>query len=509
MTMQQWNDSALVAAFLFAVALVTPARGFAQQAPAPDAQPDAAATSESAPAAKRRVAVVALGEGARSGSVMQTLLSLLDADGYEVIGEERLRRLMASRLVPRPPARVSAQFVGLTTRIGDGIEKFFYKGNDDALKILTPAFNLGMAYPEILARRPDFARQVFEAGLVMIRAYRNLHRMDDARRLARALVQTFPGFNARANSVPPPVAQLLKSQREEMAKARARLQIQMIAGDGCQAQVNGTVVDEHAFAVAAGEPYFVTMECGSGEAPLWRVEAHKGRTQVVPIAPQNPLDYQMPNAGFRHRKLAEHYLEMLSFWAKVPRVLGVADADADKAPDSVVLVHVRADGAAEWSDRADKSTVSHMLSRVMMDYRGGESTDGTDSSAASLPAHIDWVSWSMVSGGVALTALSGWGLYAAMGRADELRCSPDSTAQTAPGECEGVPAVHFANADEFGSAKTQLNTVYALSATGLAVGLGIAGWGGYRLAAHEEPATTAWVVGLSPHGARVAATLRF
>jgi hypothetical protein len=481
---------------------------------------DSAATSGvEAEARSRRVAVVALGEGAKSGSVIQTLLNLLDSDGFEVVGEERLRRQMAASLVPKTPAEVSGQFVGLTTRIGNGIEKFFYKGNEAALELLTPVFNLGMANPEVLARRPDFARQIFEAGLVMIRAYRGLGQADDARRLARALVETFPGFDTRTDSVPPPVAQLLVDQREALRATGSSLEVRMIRGEGCQALVNGTMVGEGARAVASNATYFVTMECGAGAAPLWRVQVPDKGNVVVPVASIHPLDYVMPSASFRHRKLAEAHLEMVSFWTDSPRVLGVADAEAS---DSVVLVHMGGAGEAGWSDRADEKTVSRMLVRVMNDYGGSDGLASQDGLADGTSTPIDWLSWSMVGGGVAVAGVSTWGLVAASTRAEELRCSPDIRADSGASGCAGVTPVYFANSDELDAAETELDAITVLSGVGLAAGLGLAGWGVYRLALEEAPPYTSqqdqpppkdsalrFNVGVSHAGAQVAASIAF
>ena len=143
------------------------ARGWAQdarEAAAVEAveSEEAAAESEDSEVLERgrKVAVVALGAGASSGSVIETLLSLLDSRGFEVVSQVGVRRQMATALVRDPPRTVANQFVGLTSRIARGIEKFFYKGNQAALEILTPAFNLGMAHLDVLARRPDFASQV-------------------------------------------------------------------------------------------------------------------------------------------------------------------------------------------------------------------------------------------------------------------------------------------------------------------------------------------------------------
>lgn len=474
------------------------------------AQADAA-TDKQQPTRTRRVAVVALGEGSKSGSVMQTLLTLLDDDGFEVLEEERLRRLIDTSVVPHTPPEISRQFVGLSTKIGEGIEKFFYKGNDSALEILTPVFNLGMAYPEVLARRPDIARQIFEAGLVMIRAYRNLKRHDDARRLARGLVEAFPGFDARSNSVPPVVVELLAKQREEMAAAGTKMQIDMVRGEGCQALVNGTAVGSSPFPVSAETKYFVTMECGSGAAPLWRVQPAESATTQVPIATRHPLDYVMPNGGFRHRKLAEAYLNMVTFWADSPRVLGVADAEDASASDSVILVHMGADGRAGWSDRADKKTVSRMLVRVMNDYGGRPLARDTEVSVQEDANRTDWLAWSLIGASVVAAGASTYGFVAADARAQELRCSPDVDSGATEAECAGVQKLSFANSQEFDDAARQVDVVNVVSGVGLAAGIGLAGWGIYRLSTERALANDAlsWGVGFTGRSAHVRARLSF
>ena len=478
------------------------------QAPA-----DTDAAESAKPSADRRVAVVALGEGARSGSVIDTLLELLDTGGFEVMTEERLRHALARASVPKTPPEVAKQFVGMTGRIANGIEKFFYKGNQSALEILTPVVNLGMAHLEVLARRPDFASQVFEAGLVMVRAYRNMNRGDDARRLARALVTAFPGFETDTDSVPPPIAKLLNSQRQAVASEGTWMKLMPVEGDGCGMVVNGTRVGRKRFAAAADADYFVTMECGGAETPLWRVRPEKGAESEVPIPRQHPLEYEMPDASFHHRKLAERYLQTVAYWADLSRVLGVTEATGAEADDSVVLVHVNRDGRTVWSDRADERTVSRMLARVMPDFDAGKASAGAGGAPDTSDEPTDWLAWSLVGTGAAITAAGVVGFVAADGRATELACSPDSPAEPTAAECAGVTEYRFDTNQELAAAQSQVTTVQIISGVGLAAGIGLAGWGTWRLLDNPESASgndsVAWRVGVSTMGASVSARWRF
>ncbi|MFW6058305.1 MAG: hypothetical protein ACOC9W_05570, partial [Persicimonas sp.] len=274
-----WQHAFTTAAVLFTMALCSTAH--AQEAE-PEAAEEAASLGEGERDARQNgeldgegvggaVAVLPIGKGSQSGPVIETLLSLLDSRGFEVLSPDTLQRRMSSSLVPKTPPDVAKQFVGLTPQIARGIERFFYKGNDAALETLTPAVNLGMAHMDVLARRPDFASQVFEAGIVMIRAYRNVKRENDARRLARGLVAAFPGFDLASESAPPAVVELLEGQRASLDEGGTRMKVAMVDATGCKALVNGTSVGAEAFAVSPDKRYFVTMECGAGAAPLWVV----------------------------------------------------------------------------------------------------------------------------------------------------------------------------------------------------------------------------------------------
>ncbi len=461
------------------------------------------------------VAVLPIGEGSQSGPVIETLLSLLDSRGFEVLSPDTLQRRMTSSMVPRTPPEVANQFVGLTPQIARGIERFFYKGNDSALETLTPAVNLGMAHLEVLARRPDFASQVFEAGIVMIRAYRNVKREDDARRLARGLVAAFPGFDLASESAPPAVVDLLAAQRASLEGEGTYMKVTMVDATGCKALVNGTSVGTEAFAVSPDKRYFVTMECGAGTAPLWVVRPERGATVDVPIAPAHPLEYRMSGAGFHQRKRAEGYMRMASFWGRVPRLIGVADADGGEPSESVVLVHLSADGSAGWSDRADESTVSRMLERVMPDFEAGAgyAAAGYGPGTRGDQSQTDWVGWSLVGGGVALAAAGTWGFIAAEQRSIQIACSPDSTSQPSAAECDGVEPVRFDGPQQFDQARSEVTSVRWLSGGGLALGLGLAGWGTYRLINPDErrPAVAGfeWNVQWSPTRVGVSTRLNF
>ena len=133
------------------VVWLAPVVAMAQDAPADDVQ-------------AHRVAVVALDDSARAGSLIQTVSGLLDRAKFDVVVGDRLQRALAERLVAAPRGAVAAKFAGMANVIADGVEQFFYKGNQAAIDKLSPVFDMGLADLEVLARRPDFAAQIYQAG---------------------------------------------------------------------------------------------------------------------------------------------------------------------------------------------------------------------------------------------------------------------------------------------------------------------------------------------------------
>ena len=116
--------------------------------------------------------------------------------------------------------------------IAAGVESFFYRSNESAIEIISPMFDLGIAHPEVLSRRPDFADQIFSAGIILVRAHGNLGNEEDRRAVARLLVKRFPSKEASATTVPPKVIKLLEEERANIAAAGATIALHPLTAPG-------------------------------------------------------------------------------------------------------------------------------------------------------------------------------------------------------------------------------------------------------------------------------------
>ncbi|QDG49864.1 hypothetical protein FIV42_03645 [Persicimonas caeni] len=434
---------------------------------------------------QHRVAVVALDEGAHSGGVMQTVSGLLDGARFDVMMGDRLEAVLDERKVAVPRAAVASKFSGLANVIADGVEQFFYKGNEAAIAKLSPVFDMGMANPEVLARRPDFADQIYQAGLVMIRAYKNLGQEDNAKAVAQLLVKSLPGLEPSAATSPPTIIRFIKEQRKELAKGGATLEVEMIDGKDCTAFINGSPVEKRPYPVAAGVEYMVTMDCGGSTAPVWKLELAEGQKVVAPVSSEDPLSVVMTSGDYRQRRKAEAYLRLVAFWSGAPRVLGVTRSAATEAEESILFVRVESHGEAVWSDNTDERAISRGLARVLPQYRQNVG-DGELPVVDDDAGETDWLGWSLVGGGVAVVGVGTWVALAAENRALEVECSPDTDYGTSAADCDGVTVITFADQAELEQAESEVTVARVAGYGSIAAGLGLASWGLWRLVSPER-----------------------
>jgi hypothetical protein len=341
---------------------------------------------------------------------------------------------------------------------------------------------MGMSHPEVLARRPDYAQQIFEAGIVLIRAYKNLEQEDNARAVARLMIKTLPGLKASPATAPPPIIRYLQKQREEVASNGTRLGIEIVDGSDCNTYVNGSPVQEREYTVAHEVTYYVTMDCGGELAPVWRTNVAKGTTLVAPVAPRDPLDFVMKDGTFRQRRSAEGYLRMVAFYADVPRVLGVSRELGD-GDENLLVLRVERGGEALWSDSTDETKVRRVLAKVMPEYQMATSQPVAGVSLSQGEARrTDWLGWGLVGGGAAFAGSGAYLVVAAGWIEKSVYCSANYENDYTADECsrwdtydQDLPP-EFVD-DELARANRQRIIGWSLVGVG-AVGVGL---GAYRL----------------------------
>jgi len=418
----------------------------------------------------RQVAMVALDDGTDSGALMHTVSNLLDRAEYDVVAGQRLAGALDARRADPVSERVAAKFRGIANVIGEGVRSFFYKGNETVVEKLTPVFDLGMGHPEVLVRRPDFADQIFQAGVVLVRAYINLDRREDAAAVAQLLARRLPGKEPAPSTAPPDIIRFFRKQRKTVADGGAELQVEKVGADDCTSYVNGSAVDNRTLTVAAEEPYYLTVECGDTQSPVWKRAFEPGERATVPVSAREPLAVAMTDTNFRERKRAEAYLRLVSYWTGIPEVLGVKQPTAETEGDAVLVVRVGADGSADWSDTSRTGEVNQAIARVMPDYQtpGGVAESGG--------GRMRWLDWTLAAGGVTFLAGGAAGGVVTENRARQIRCSTG-----AAGSCAGVSLLEFDSPGELRRAERQVNLARAGYISGLAVGAGLTTWGVWRL----------------------------
>ncbi|MFB6352172.1 MAG: hypothetical protein ABEN55_01165 [Bradymonadaceae bacterium] len=400
---------------------------------------------------------MALDNGTDSGALMHTVSNLLD-------------RVEQRRAEP-VSERVAAKFSGIANVIGEGVRSFFYKGNETVVEKLTPVFDLGMGHPEVLARRPDFADQIFQTGVILVRAYINLEQREDAAAVAQLLARRLPGMEPAPSTAPPNIIRFFREQRKAVADGGATLRVEKVGADDCTSYVNGSAVGNRALTVAAEEPYYLTVECGDTESPVWKRAFEPGEEATVSVSAGEPLEIAMKNANFQERKRAEDYLRLVSEWTGIPQVLGVKQPTAETEGDSVLVVRVGADGEASWSDTSRGGEVNQAIARVMPDYQPA----GSASNRAAGGRHR-WLDWTLAAGGVAILAGGTAGGVLTENRAHRIQCSTGAASS-----CAGVTLLEFDNSAELRRAERQVNTARAGYISALAVGAGLTTWGTWRL----------------------------
>ena len=434
-----------------------------------------------------RVGIVALDSQAKSGSLVGSVERLVARAECETVSGVELRQIVEEKQAKPIDESTAEEFSGLSSRIGDGVHRFFYKSIETAVEKLEPDFELGLSNLHVLARRPDFADQIWQAGIILVRAYRKMEKTGKAKSVARRLVSTFPSMTPKSKNVPPDALDFIEKQRQKVAEASTKLKVEPVGGAGCKTYINGMKADSETYPVSAELTYNVTMDCGSSPGPVWKVSAEEGKRERVQLSGVDPLDVGMKDASFEERERAEFAMQVLAWWSGLPRVLGVTAQGSSGADESFLVVRQERDGDATWSDTADKKAIGKVLAKVWPEladdagdaWKRKSSSGDVDSGGGSGKA----AGWVFTGAGAALTAGSAaYLLFAVAPRAKEIRCSPN-TGGTSPGDpaCDGVDIVSFEEG-ELESAKGNLNTARVVGYTTLGVGTVALGYGIFRLA---------------------------
>lgn len=308
------------------------------------------------------VGLVALDDSARSGSLANSVSELVGRSDCDVVAGVELRKRLEERQSPAPASKTASKFSGIGSTVSAGVKDFFYKGNDAAVAKLKPVFEMGVENLTVLARRPDYADQVYHAGIILVRAYLKMNEEGEAGKVADRLVTLFPSRRPSTETVPPNAVEFIAKRRRALEEGGTQLKVLKLDRARCKAFINGIPADEKAYPASSRQRYHLTMDCGSASGPVWSIKPTEGALAEAPVTDAHPFDYEMKSANFESRTRAEGILRNVAYWAGLNHVLGVSSKGVGE--ESFLVVRQEKTGGAIWSDATDPRAIGRVLSKV-------------------------------------------------------------------------------------------------------------------------------------------------
>jgi hypothetical protein len=436
------------------------------------------------------VGVLAADDEPGSLRAAEQLADGLEARGVVVHDGDAMQRRMDATLVGpsehgRPPS-------GLTESISRGIRQFFYQSRQDAVETLRRAVDSGLRHLPALARRPDLADQVYEAGIVLVRAARITKAPTSSGETATSLAQEtvqrmtthFPTRTPSMETAPPEIVDLFKAAHTETATQETVLELEV--PDGCKAILNGMAAGGSAISVVPDARYYVRLDCGGKTSRLRTVALARGERRAVPLFVGNALPSGRADLEGA-RSMADDRLRRVVAWSGVNTVLAVYQRGRG-ASRSTTVAHITSGDAPRsttWEGRFDAETYidetfnlgpptdpAPSVSEVPMD---GEGSRGLDIGLVT-------------AGGISVAA-SSWLLVAAAKNQRLLRCSANAKDPLPSRRCEGASTRGATLSQaETDTREAQINRQRILGITLGGVGIAGATWGLIRmLSASEKP----------------------
>lgn len=451
----------------------------------------AAAQEEAEAPPTKRVGVFALDDSVRAQKLDQQVAEALGEAGLTVIHGYELQSIIESSIVPPPDSELASRFSSVSTVIGDGIKAFFYDGNTTAIERLSPVFDLGITHREVLTRRPDLADQVYEAGVVLLRAYQNEGQEDEMEAIGSLLVKTFPTRSPSPNTVPPKIIKYLQERSAELAQGGAELEFVGVGQGECIGYVNGAKVEGNAFPVSPGYDYFLRLDCGKSDSVVWRTTVSPSERKVVPVTSINPLDHEMESSSIEARRKTEDYMATLAHWANLHAVVGVS-RKAAPGQDGVLVGRMER-GATSWSDGVQNKSVRTALQRVFPEIARDIPNIGSEGEAQASGGGwtSDTIGWIFSGVGVGSAAGGAVVLILAEQRARQLLCSETAPndVQRPASECDEDILADLSGqqaTDEYQRLSDEVKRNRIIGWTLVGVGAASLGYGVYRFVTADE-----------------------
>jgi hypothetical protein len=442
------------------------------------------------------VGILAADNAPGSLDAAERLADGLNARGAVVYDGEAMRLKLDRTLVD--PAEQGSTPAGLTESISRGIRQFFYQSRRDAVETLRKAVDRGLHHLPALARRPDLADQVYEAGIVLVRAARITETPgssgDASTSLARETVQRlathFPTRTPSMETAPPEIVDLFEKAHAKTATQETVLELEV--PNNCTATLNGMAAGGSTIAVAPDAPYLIRLDCGGKTSRLRSVALRRGDRRLLPLFMGEPIpEGQAAFDGTSPfgESIAENQLRRALAWSGVDSLLAVHQRGRGPSRRTTVT-HLASGGSptsTTWEGRFDAEAYLNET------FDLGPSAD-SDRSVAEVP--IDGgggrgLDIGLVAAGGVSVAASSWLLVAAAKNQRLLRCSANASDPLPSSRCEGASTrgvtLTPAATD---TREAQVNRQRILGITLGAVGVAGATWGLIRmLTASEKPQT--------------------
>lgn len=413
----------------------------------------------------------------------------LEHEKVQVVDAAVLQSRLHARQVPLGDSKVVAEFKTIGAVVAQGTEDFYYKGNEAALEALKPVFDKGLLNMEVTARDPEYVEQVFQAGLMLIRAYSGVGNPLLASEIAGKLAAYFPGKEPSLTQVPPDVVALWRSEVEKIAAGGTSIFLEYSANDACEARIQGVSVGNKSVLVQVDMDYMVSLHCGSATAPLWRVRAKAGEKIQVPLVEG---DMMIVSSGASDDKLRRREIEFrfktFAYWTGVDTVLGFYE---DAAGETVVRFDQPPEGdfSAMWIARDESSAGGEDASFDVMMLQAFpavalarvEKAEADRLLAGAEPWISDWVTPVLFATGAAAAAVGGIFLYDASTQATVMNCSPNALVALTADQCKGVQEVNFSNSADYYDAWDKVHRARIIGYSSVGVGAALVGWGAWRL----------------------------
>ncbi|MFB6352171.1 MAG: hypothetical protein ABEN55_01170, partial [Bradymonadaceae bacterium] len=341
------------------------------------------------------IAVVSLGSTTATTWVVE-VADVLDDGSFAIVHGEQLRgRLNRSRvrgLAPGAEQRIDQ----IAETLQKGIARFHDQGNEAAIEELATPFERALEHPEAFAHRPAFARRLFRAGMILVRAYRNVGETEGARGIARDLYRYLPGLEPSLAEARLEDIHFYYRERAAVAATGAKLTLRIAGEPDCRPYLNGTPIAGGVGKVDSDRTHFATVRCGTAWGPIWRVELRPGEYATVPISQYPPREFELGSSADRSRRRATQYLRVITHWGGVSATIGIGrPSGADGG--AYTVMRVPEDGDPTWSRVADRERIASVLRHLMPSVP----VTSPPPSAAGPPDGNRWLDWTLVATGSA------------------------------------------------------------------------------------------------------------